>query len=415
MTTGANRRVLLIDDTPSIHEDFRKILAPPCTDEGLHALEAELFGQAVQFAAHPFELDSAPDGQAGVAMAQAALQAGRPYALAFVDMRMEPGWDGVETIEQLWRVDPRIQVVICTAYSDHPWEQVMNRLDVRDRLLVLKKPFDVIEVGQLARTLTAKWEATRQAQLQLEALAGAMKEVQAGEAALRDSHQELETLVHSLSHDLRAPLTAMSSFSQLLGQELGATADGKALHYLSRIRANAGVAERLIENLLLLEGVSRAELSCEAVDLGALARELMAEHGAAPLHPPITLSVPAALWVWADRNLARIAFRQLLANARRFTASRADARVELGSQQDASGESVFFVRDNGIGFDMAYADQLFRKPQRLHQGTDAPGSGVGLIVVGRIIGRMGGRIWVTSSPDAGTTVYFTLPVSAAPD
>lgn len=409
MTACANRRVLLIDDTRSIHEDFRKILAPARASEGLDAMEAALFGPAVQPATLHFELDSAYDGQAGVAMAQAALQAGRPYALAFIDMRMEPGWDGVETIEQLWRVDPRVQVVICTAYSDHPWEQVMSRLDVLDRLLVLKKPFDVIEVGQLARTLTAKWDATRQAQLQLEALAGAMKEVQASEAALRDSHQELETLVHSLSHDLRAPLTAMSSFSQLLGQEIGATADGKALHYLSRIRANAGVAERLIENLLLLEGVSRAELSCEAVELGELARELMAEHGAAPLHPPIALSAPAELWVWADRNLARIALRQLLANARRFTAARADARVELGSQKEASGESVFFVRDNGIGFDMAYADQLFRKPQRLH--PDAEGSGVGLIVVGRIIGRMGGRVRVTSAPDAGTTVYFTLPVA----
>ena len=270
MTECANRRVLLIDDTRAIHEDFRKILAPARASEGFAATEAALFGPAAQPAALHFELDSAYDGQAGVAMAQDALQVGRPYALAFIDMRMEPGWDGVETIEQLWRVDPRVQVVICTAYSDHPWEQVMSRLDVRDCLLVLKKPFDVIEVRQLARTLTAKWDATRQAQLQLEALSGAMKEVQASEAALRDSHEELETLVHSLSHDLRAPLTAMSSFSQLLGQELGATVHGQALHYLSRIRANAGVAERLIENLLLLEGVSRAELSCQPVELGAL-------------------------------------------------------------------------------------------------------------------------------------------------
>ena len=185
---------------------------------------------------------------------QAAVQAGRPYALAFVDMRM-PGWDGVQTIEQIWRIDPLVQLVICTAYTDHPWDQVMARLDVRDRLLVVKKPFDVIEVGQLTRSLTAKWNATRQAASQVDSLTQALDGLRASEAALRQSHARLEAFSQSMSHDLRAPLTAIGSFTQLLARELDATVASNALHYLRRVQANAVVGERLIEELLFLNEV----------------------------------------------------------------------------------------------------------------------------------------------------------------
>jgi PAS domain S-box-containing protein len=166
MKISLNRRILLIDDMPSIHEDFRKILAPPSADGSeLSAVEAELFGDAPKDTAAAFELDSAYQGREGLAKVQAALAAGRPYAMAFVDMRMPPGWDGVETIEHLWQTDPQLQVVICTAYSDHSWESVLARLDMRDRLLILKKPFDAIEVSQLASALTAKWQRTGQLEL----------------------------------------------------------------------------------------------------------------------------------------------------------------------------------------------------------------------------------------------------------
>jgi two-component system NtrC family sensor kinase len=174
-----NRRILLIDDMPSIHEAFRGILAAAPASSDLDAAEAALFGQAAppsSPSACDFDLDTAYQGQEGVAMVEAAVQAGLPYAMAFVDMRMPPGWDGVETIERLWRIDPRVQVVICTAYSDYPWEELLARLDVQDRLLILKKPFDVIEVSQLARTLTAKWELARQAAFQINSLEEAVQE-----------------------------------------------------------------------------------------------------------------------------------------------------------------------------------------------------------------------------------------------
>jgi len=166
MRVAVNRRVLLIDDTPSIHEDFRKILASG-TASGLNPIRSTLFGDAAPSAPLlDFELDSAFQGSEALPQIEASLREGRPYAMAFVDMRMPPGWDGIETIERIWKLDPRLQVVICTAYSDYPWGEALSRLNVGDRLLILKKPFDTIEVHQLANALTTKWTMARQAEQQ---------------------------------------------------------------------------------------------------------------------------------------------------------------------------------------------------------------------------------------------------------
>ena len=167
MNEPTNRRILLIDDTPSIHEDFRKILMPPLEqNQVLDDMEALLFGARENPQGPTFELDSAYGGQGGLTLLEHAMAEQRPYALAFVDMRMPQGWDGAQTIEELWRVDPNLQVVVCTAYSDYSWEELLFRLHAHDRLLILKKPFDNIEVQQMANTLAAKWEMARRASLQ---------------------------------------------------------------------------------------------------------------------------------------------------------------------------------------------------------------------------------------------------------
>src|SRR5439155_13114771 len=151
-----NCRILLIDDNQAIHADFRKILSQPITvDATMDAAETLLFGgQTEPQPQRQFEIDSALQGREGLALAQKALAEGRPYALAFVDVRMPPGWDGVETIARIWQVNPDLQTVICTAQSDYSWTDIIKHLGHSDRLVILKKPFDNLEVLQLAHALT---------------------------------------------------------------------------------------------------------------------------------------------------------------------------------------------------------------------------------------------------------------------
>ena len=176
MSPRQNRRILLVDDMLAIHEDFRKVLAPTTAASDLDDVESSLFGTSAKAPTVEFFLDSAYQGQEALAKVREALRIRQPYALAFVDMRMPPGWNGVETIEQLWLEDPSLQVVICTAYADQSWVEIFDRLDARDRLLVLKKPFDPIEVRQLASALTMKWQMTEDAAFKMNMLEQAVEE-----------------------------------------------------------------------------------------------------------------------------------------------------------------------------------------------------------------------------------------------
>src|ERR1035438_3303913 len=165
-----NHRILVIDDNHAIHADLRKILLGDLkAQERLQDDESFFFGMEA-LPVTRFEIDSAFQGQEGLAKLEQSLAEGRPYALAFVDIRMPPGWDGVETITHLWDVYPNLQVVVCTAYSDYSWNDIQRRLGQSENLLILKKPFDNIEVIQLAHALTRKWLVSGQAQARLEDL-----------------------------------------------------------------------------------------------------------------------------------------------------------------------------------------------------------------------------------------------------
>src|SRR5882672_3934730 len=167
-----NRRILVIDDNRAIHDDFRKILGGKAASRSeLEAAEAEIYGDASPARkGAEFEIVSAYQGQEGLALVQEAAANGRRFAIAFVDVRMPPGWDGIETTTKLWQADPDLQVVICTAYSDYSWEDMIKRLGSSDRLLILKKPFDVVEVQQLANALSEKWLLIQQAKSRFEQL-----------------------------------------------------------------------------------------------------------------------------------------------------------------------------------------------------------------------------------------------------
>ena len=192
-----SRRVLVVDDNAAIHEDFRKILGGN-TESSAELLAAErlLLGDAAPGVARPaFEIDTALQGQEGVARVRHALKEERPYAMAFIDMRMPPGWDGLETILRLWELDPHVQVVICSAHSDYDWTEVVARLDHSDKLLVIKKPFEPIEVLQCANALTRKWDNERTLRRQVEHLE---RVVEARTQGLEAANKQLR---HLASHD----------------------------------------------------------------------------------------------------------------------------------------------------------------------------------------------------------------------
>jgi diguanylate cyclase len=189
------QRLLMIDDNPAIHEDYRKILSGR-DDTRMSAAEAALFGERPSAVSRPlFTVDSAMQGRDGVELARQALLAGRPYSVAFVDMRMPPGWDGLETIENLWKVDPEIQVVVCSAYSDYDWMELLARLGRSDKLIVIKKPFEPIEILQSASALSRKWQNARALKGYVEGLERVVTDRTRGlEAANRQ-------LRHLASHD----------------------------------------------------------------------------------------------------------------------------------------------------------------------------------------------------------------------
>ena len=224
---GGSRRILLIDDNPSIHQDFRKIFGPGLSSAALSASEEALFGVAKTGPTRPvFQIDFALQGQQGIELVCRALEEKHPYAMAFVDVRMPPGWDGIETVMRLWERDPDVQIVICTAHSDYSWEQTREKLGHADRFIVLKKPFDNIEVLQLAESLTEKWRLARQVRCHLQELEHRIKErnddlqaIQSINAQLDAANQRLtgatksvdDTQVrdrHALERDLRRALQA---------------------------------------------------------------------------------------------------------------------------------------------------------------------------------------------------------------
>lgn len=231
-------------------------------------------------------------------------------------------------------------------------------------------------------------------------------EIKAIETALRLSNAELEAFSYSVSHDLRSPLTTVDGFSRLLAKELKDNPGRKLQHYLTRIQSGVGQMGQLIEALLSLAHVARLELRREPVNLSALANETLERLKAGDGARQVDCSVEPGLLVHGDGRLLRSVMENLLSNAWKFSSRRPRATIAVGRSM---AHDAFFVRDNGAGFDMAYADKLFGTFQRLHSVSEYTGTGVGLATVARVIARHRGRIWAESAPDKGATFFFTLP------
>ncbi len=233
-------------------------------------------------------------------------------------------------------------------------------------------------------------------------------------ADLECAYRDLETFSYSVSHDLRAPLRALDGLSNALLEDCGPSLSKAGLGYTRRIRAAAGQMTSLIEDLLNLARVSRAEIHPQELDLGAEVTRIAEELQREGPDRQVRFIIQQPAWATADLTLIRTVLQNLMDNAWKFTSGRDDATIEFGMTPDRACHH-FYLRDNGAGFDIAYADKLFKPFERLHTAAQFPGTGVGLASVRQIVERHGGRVWADGAPDAGATFYFTLPAPMNPD
>lgn len=228
-------------------------------------------------------------------------------------------------------------------------------------------------------------------------------------AELQAANRHLESFAYSVSHDLRAPLRAIDGFAQALVEDCGSALEGTAREHLDRVRTGARQMGDLIEGMLKLSRVMKTDLRRAEVDLSAMAEDVARSLRDRDPARRVEFVVRPGLSVKGDEALLRAALTNLLENAWKFTSTRTRARVEVGRSGAEGDMPVFFVRDDGAGFDMRYASRLFGAFQRLHAQTDFPGLGIGLATVERVVSRHGGRIWAEGKPDGGATFFFTLP------
>jgi len=447
-----NPRILVVDDNQAIHDDFRKILCPVATaSSALSKVETELFGKSTD--ASPsggFEIDSAYQGQEAWERVRKSIEKNQPYAVAFVDMRMPPGWDGIETTQKMWEVDPCLQVVICTAYSDHSWDEIIRRLGSSDRLLLLKKPFETVEILQLATALTEKWRLNRQVRCQmdhLESMVGERtKQLQVSnekltaeiaehlvskqrlQQALEDlrSAQDqviqqerlraLGSMASGIAHDFNNSLLGILGLTELLLQRPENLEDkAKARRYLEMIDTTAKDAGKIVDRLREFYRFRDRGESTEAVNLNRVIDEAISltkprwKTQAEARNVFITVHQDLQEIPTVKGNLAEL--REVLTN---LIFNAVDAMPQGGKisiRTHGDGDRVVLeISDTGVGM----TDEIRRRcfePFFTTKGTH--GSGLGLSMVHGILQRHQATVEIKSEVDKGST--FTIRLARQPD
>jgi signal transduction histidine kinase len=264
------------------------------------------------------------------------------------------------------------------------------------------------ELGSLAQSFNQMLGEIQRRDTEIRQLnAGLERRVAERTAELEASNKELEAFSYSVSHDLRGPLRAVDGFSRMLLTQARDRLDERGQRHLEQIRDAAGHMGQLIDDMLNMARITRADMQKGRVDLGALGREIADGLKRSQPQRRAEFVIPEGLVVHGDSHLLRVALDNLLGNAWKFTSKHPSARIELGRQAD-NGSRAFFVRDDGAGFDMAHADMLFKPFKRLHRQSEFQGTGVGLATVQRIFERHGGKLWAESAVERGATFYFTL-------
>jgi two-component system NtrC family sensor kinase len=455
----ANRRILIVDDTHSIHDDFKKILQLD-NSNALEAIEAALWGQGAvetKVTGIEFELDSAYQGLEAVEKVKTACQLNTPFALAFVDVRMPPGWDGIKTIEQLWQIDPHLQVVICTAFSDHSWQDTLVRLKTNDNLLVLKKPFENIEVLQIANAMVNKWNLSAQAKLKMDQmqaliekrtakvaqqnqlLQNQISDLQNTRAQLIEAEKlaSIGRLAAGIAHEINNPMGFIKSnltvldgyvkglvklaqandalFDKVGGDSLAAyttlkTESDSAFiledmpKLLSEALSGVGRVINIAADLKVYSHIGQTAMALADIN-ELIERAISISHNETKYKLSISkqLNDLPLIACWQDK-LTQVILNLLL-NANQAVSE--DGEITISTQ--LKGSNVYIeVKNNGPCIAPDVLDKVF-EPFFTTKEVGS-GTGLGLYVCHSIISGHGGSITTTSEPGKNTVFSICLPV-----
>jgi two-component system sensor histidine kinase/response regulator len=432
MNPKDNRRILVVDDNEAIRTDYRKILGAvgaPRTD-GLSDLESDLFGEEAaspESGVEPYEISSASQGPEALAMVESAVAESRPFAAVFMDVRMPPGWDGIETIERLWQVDADLQAVVCTAYSDYTWSETIARLGNTDRLLILKKPFDSIEVCQMASALVEKWNLLQRERKSLAATRAAEREARAYAASLETVNRALETtlataeeaaraksqfLTH-LTHELLEPMAGL--LGRALELEPGRAPSSQWMEVIEQVCRDGSALRQLLSDIVDLSDIesNRFRLRngpCAPLDI---AREVVESLRGRAAEGRVTLVLqcasPVPAGIESDAARLRRVLRILIDNALRRSPAGEEIGVRMGLERTASWQEPLLrveVADRGAPIAKQAVSRLFEP------FTERGSESLELGLAKRLAHLLGGDLAAESDAEGRTTLALTLRTGA---